>query len=136
MKRLLFALIALAQVTCLYGDDPRLTSWYTARSGKYARIYPTTAAETSRASVTTWSRGAGNQALPTYSGVHEVLYSANWVYIRTTGLASHFMGPWYLDAAKTMLFPNYPSNTATIYRVPRNPVVPGTKINTDRKSVV
>ena len=38
--------------------------------------------------VHTWNHGAGIQSLPTYSGVNEVSYSANWVYIRTTvGLA-------------------------------------------------
>jgi hypothetical protein len=37
------------------------------------------------------------------------------------------MGPWYLDAAKTQNFPNFPSNTATIYRIPRTPVIPATK---------
>jgi hypothetical protein len=40
------------------------------------------------------------------------------------------MGPWYLNAAKTNLFPNYPSNTARIYRFPRTPTIPGTKSGT------
>src|SRR5438552_994900 len=102
----LFVLLGLGTAEA----DPRVTSWYTARSGKYARIYPTLAAENSHSSVTTWSRGQGVQSSPTYSGVSEVAYSANWVYIRTTGLASHVMGPWYLDVAQTQLFPNYPSN--------------------------
>jgi len=31
------------------------------------------------------------------------------------------MGPWYLNEAKTRNFPNFPSNTATTYRIPRNP---------------
>ncbi len=53
--------------------------------------------------------------------------SASWVYIRTTGLGSHVMGPWYLDSAKTQNFPNFPSNTATIYRIPRTPAVPASK---------
>jgi hypothetical protein len=107
--------------------DPRLTSWYTADSGKYARIYPSTAAETARTASTTWSGGAGVQGSPTYAGISKVVYSANWVYIRTTGLAGHIMGPWYLNAAKTQAFPNFPSNTATIYRIPRTPVIPSAK---------
>ncbi|MEM7391524.1 MAG: YHYH protein, partial [Verrucomicrobiota bacterium] len=65
-----------------------------------------------------------NQAMPTYPGVHEISYSADWVYIRTTGLGGHIMGPWYLDAGKTQLFPNYPANTATIFRFPLNPGPP------------
>lgn len=107
--------------------DPQLSSWYTARSARYARIYKTSADETSQTASTTWSRGSGTQTLPTYSGVSEILYSSSWIYIRTTGLGSHLMGPWYLDSAKSQLFPNYPSNTATIYRIPRSPVVPSTK---------
>lgn len=106
--------------------DPQLNSWYTDNSGKYARIFTTTANETAGASVTTWSRGAGVQTSPTYAGVNEISYSASWVYIRTTGLASHLMGPWYLDTNNTP-FPNYPSNTATIYRIPRAPSIPASK---------
>ncbi len=37
------------------------------------------------------------------------------------------MGPWYLNAQKTNLFPNYPSNTAARFRFPRVPVIPTTK---------
>ena len=29
------------------------------------------------------------------------------------------MGPWYLDEAKTRDFPSFPSNTATVYRIPK-----------------
>jgi hypothetical protein len=93
-------------------------------------LYQTVAAETSGTASTTWSRGQGVQTQPTYSGVSEIVYSPNWIYIRTTGLASHMMGPWYLDAAKTQLFPNFPANVATIYRIPRTPSVPATKVNT------
>ena len=107
--------------------DPKLTSWYTADSGQYARIYQTTAAETARTASTTWTRGQGTQSNPTYAGVSQISYSATWVYIRATGLASHIMGPWYLDAAKTQNFPNFPANTAKIYRIPRTPVIPATK---------
>jgi hypothetical protein len=110
--------------------DAQLDSWFTATSGKYARIYTTVAAETAGSSATTWSRGSGAQTLPTYAGVNQVSSSANYVYIRTTGLASHVMGPWYLDAAKSQNFPNFPSNTAKIFRFPRTPTVPAAKTNT------
>jgi hypothetical protein len=124
------ACVLLSVTTPAAHADPQLTSWYTAEAGKYARIYRTTTEETNQAGQTVWSRGQGVQSLPTYAGVNEVSYSASWVYIRTTGLASHAMGPWYLNAAKTMLFPNYPSNTATIYRIPRAPAIPPTKTGT------
>ncbi len=112
--------ISLALITTLSADT-QINSWYTKDSAKYARIYETEADETALNSVTTWSRGTGIQNPATYSGVHEISSNDNWVYIRTTGLASHLMGPWYLNANKTNLFPNYPSNTATIYRIPRAP---------------
>lgn len=121
--------VFLAGIAVLQAD-PRISSWFTEHTGLYARIYETTADEAAQNAVTTWSRGAGTQALPTYAGVHEVSYSNDWVYIRTTGLGSHIMGPWYLNAAKTNLFPNYPANQAALYRIPRVPAVPGVKTNT------
>jgi hypothetical protein len=107
--------------------DPRLTSWFTEDSGQYARLYQSTAAETAGTVSKTWSRGTGVQNSPTYAGVSQIAYSANWVYIRSSGLAGHIMGPWYLDAAKSLNFPNFPSNTAKIYRIPRSPVIPASK---------
>ena len=110
--------------------EPLLSSWFTSNSGQYARIYPTLADQTARTTATTWSRGTGTQSTPVYSDVQQIDYSSSWVYIHTSGLASHIMGPWYLNAAKTNLFPNYPSNTATTFRFPRTPVIPATKVNT------
>lgn len=124
----IFTSLTLAMsVTAALAVDPRIDSWYTRDSGKYARIYQTTADETAKNSVTTWSRGQGTQSLPVYAGVREVSSSANWVYIRTSGLASYVMGPWYLNAAKTQLFPNYPANSRVTYRIPRSPTIPATK---------
>src|SRR3984957_4706595 len=40
------------------------------------------------------------------------------------------MGPWYLNAAHTQPFPNWPVNQKTLYRIPRNPTVPTTKTAT------
>ncbi|WP_395737609.1 YHYH protein [Prosthecobacter sp.] len=125
MKTRLFLLLLISAAPL--HADPQLTSWFTANSGKYARIYQSTADETAGTKSTTWTRGSGTQSSPAYADVNEVNYSANWVYIRTTGLASHIMGPWYIDAAKTTNFPNFPSNTATVYRIPRVPVIPATK---------
>lgn len=108
-------------------NEALITSWHTANSGQYARIFPTQADLNSGTTVTTWTRGTGTQSTPAYSDVHQVDYSANWVYIHSTGLASHVMGPWYLNAAKTNLFPNYPANQSVKWRFPRTPVIPTTK---------
>ena len=90
--------------------DPLLSSWFTANSGKYARIYSSTANRTAGISATTWT----GQTSPTYAGVHEIDYSTNWVYIKNTGLAAYVMGPWSN--------PNLPKNQGTstsVYRFPR-----------------
>jgi len=129
------AYVALKQKVASLGSTgvpstPLLSSWFTSNSGNYARIYPALADQTARTPATTWSRGTGTQSTAAYADVNQIDYSASWVYIHTTGLASHIMGPWYLNAAKTNLFPNYPSNTATTYRFPRTPTVPTTKVST------
>jgi hypothetical protein len=112
--------------------DPQLSSWLTTNSGQYARIYQTTAAQTARTPVTTWSNASFSQTLPAYSGIQEVDYSADWIYIHSTGLGFHIMGPWYLDAAKTQIFPNLPINTQTFTRIPRSSTltIPTTKTAT------
>jgi hypothetical protein len=107
--------------------EPRVTSWLTTYSGQYARLVETDAELAAGAVKTTWTRGSLSQSLPTYCGVHEIAYSANWVYLRSTGLGSHVMGPWYLNAGRTTLFPNLPVNRAVFYRIPRNPTVPTSK---------
>ena len=107
--------------------DPRVDSWFTQYSAKYARLYATTADLNSGNAVTTWNRGSLNQSLPAYCGVQEVYSSSSWVYIRSTGLGSHIMGPWYLNSGKTMLFPNLPVNKKAFYRIPRTPSLPATK---------
>ncbi len=131
IKHLILFSVLAGATTAL--ADPQLTSWFTANSGQYARIYKTAVDETAGTKSPTWSRGAGIQTNPVYADVNEINYSANWVYIRTSGLASHVMGPWYKSAGNTAdsnLFINYPSNTASIYRIPRNPTVPTTKTKT------
>ena len=108
-------------------NDPRTNSWFTTYSGKYARIYTNDTSKTSGNAVSTWSNGSQSQTLPAYCGVQEVYSSSNWVYLRTTGLGSHIMGPWYLNAGRTQIFPNWPLNTKILYRIPRTNSVPATK---------
>ena len=110
-----------------HAQDPRTNSWLTTYSSKYARIYTTDANKASGTSVSTWSNGTQTQSLPAYAGIQEVYSSASWVYVRSTGLGSHTMGPWYLNAAHTTAFPNYPVNQKAFYRIPRTPTVSVTK---------
>jgi len=120
MTRHLLLLTLVVGLTTAHAD-PQLTSWLQTDSTKYARIYQSTANETAGTKSTTWTRGTGTQTNPVYAGVSEVNYSTNWVYIRTSGLAGHVMGPWPAN------FPNFPSNTAVVYRIPRTPTIPTNK---------
>jgi hypothetical protein len=126
---ILFAAIATiaATVSRAANVDPRTNSWLTTYSAQHARIYTSDANKTNGNSAITWSTGSTVQALPVYCGVQEIYSSSNWVYIRSSGLASHVMGPWYLNAAHTQAFPNYPTNEHVLYKIPRNPTVPATK---------
>jgi YHYH protein len=110
--------------------DPRTNSWLTGYSGQYARIYTNDTMKTDGTTLTTWSNGSQTQSLPAYCGVQEVYSSSNWVYVRSTGLASYNMGPWYLDAQRTQIFPNLPVNQKWFYRLPRTNAVPATKTAT------
>ncbi len=131
MKTLLYiALVTTSLATSSLAADPRLDSWFTTHAGKYARTYTNDAARNAGNAGTTWGNGTHNQILPAYCGVQEIYSSANWVYVRSTGLGSHIMGPWYLNAAHTTLFPGLPKNQKALYRIPRTPAVPATKTRT------
>ena len=105
---------ALLCAVATQAADPMLSSWFTANTGKYARYYTSVANRTAGNAVTTWT---GGQTTPTYAGVHEINYSASWVYIKNSGLASYVMGP--------SSNPNVPKNQGTatgVYRFPRGNV--------------
>lgn len=111
-----FFLSALASLPA--ADDPRINSWLTTYTSQYARIYTNNAMKTTGTSLTAWSNGTQTQAAPAYAGVQGVYSSSNWVYLRTSGLGQHVMGPWQNGA-----FPNLPKNQNVLYRIPRWPVV-------------
>jgi len=119
--------ICLALPATARADDPRTNSWFTTYAGKYARIYTSDVNKTNGTAVTTWSTGGTTQANPVYCGVQEIYSSSNYVYIRSSGLGSHVMGPWYLNTNHTIAFPNYPTNEHVLYKIPRNPTNPPTK---------
>ena len=127
--RLAFATIAALTLLTftVRAGDPQLESWQTANTRRYARIYETDAARLAGTPVTTWTRGATSQNTPSYAGVIQVSSSASWVYLRSSGLGTHVMGPWYGNAAHTQAFPSYPANTGVLYRIPRTPTIPTAK---------
>jgi hypothetical protein len=59
-----------------------------------------------------------------------VRVSANYVYVTSSALPTYVMGPWYLDAAKTNLFPNWPQNQNMLTRFARVPTNSATKTRT------
>ena len=118
---------AFATSLAALAADPQLESWQTANTRRYARIYETDAARLAGTSVTTWTRGTTSQTTPSYAGVIQVASSASWVYLRSSGLGTHVMGPWYGNAAHTQAFPSYPANMGVLYRIPRTPTIPTTK---------
>ncbi|MEM9081063.1 MAG: YHYH protein [Verrucomicrobiota bacterium] len=115
--------------------DPILKFWYTEKSGQYARLYETTADMNAQNAIATWNKGQGVQDKPTYAGVNEISYNNNDVFIRTTNLPFHTMGPWYLDIQKQDLFGNYPANLAAIFRFPRTPSIAATKTRTSAGAI-
>src|SRR5579863_4501068 len=117
------AILLLAGGDLIARADPQLTSWFTVDSGKFAGIYRTDAEKFADTPETTWSNGRLSQSQPAYSGVQEILMSSNWVYIRSTGLGSHVMGPWYLDPQHQRMFPNLPTDQHFIFAFSRHPVV-------------
>ena len=119
--------VAFGLAATAHGDDPRISSWLTRYSGQYARIFQTDAELAIGTGKTTWAYGSITQALPAYCGVQEVAYSTNWIYLRTTGLGTAKMGPWYLGTNHTTLFPNLPKNQAVYYRLPRSVAVASNK---------
>ncbi|HXB58544.1 MAG TPA: YHYH protein, partial [Candidatus Acidoferrales bacterium] len=122
VTRAIFMLAASTQA-----QDARTNCWFTTYAGQYARVYTNSALQAAGTSQTTWANSSMSQNLPSYCGVQEVYSSTNWVYVRSTGLASYTMGPWYLNSGHTTLFPNLPTNQQVLYRFPRTNNVPVTK---------
>ena len=112
----IFIILSLLTVAA-HAGEPQITSWFTLNSGKPAQIYPNNAAKNSGQPSTTWSNGRNTQSQLANCGVQEILSSANWIYIRSTGLGSQVMGPWLNGN-----FPNLPVDQHFIYAFTRHPV--------------
>lgn len=105
--------------------EPLVTSWMTIEGAQYARIYKTQTDALAGVSVSNWFTGGrivnGAQTNPVYAGIQSIRVSTNFIYVQSSAMAHHVMGPWYLDATKTNLFPNYPSKQNMLARFPRAP---------------
>ncbi len=103
---------------------PTIYSWFTGNSSQFAKVI--SQSNVAAGAQTTWS---GTTAA-VYADIQQIRYSPTYVYVNTAGLASHVMGPWYLDAGKTQAFPNYPSNQNATSRMPLAPAVASSKTAT------
>jgi hypothetical protein len=103
---------------------PQIASWLFKNSSQYAEVI--SQSNPSAGALTTWS---GNTS-PVYADVQGVSYSTDYVYVKVPGLASHVMGPWYLDAGKTQQFPNYPTNQNATSRIPLTAAAASSKVAT------
>src|SRR5690242_3100525 len=124
LKNLLLFTAAAWAMRLGAAEMPQTSSWLTAYSSKYARVYTNDSMALSSSSVTTWGNNTLKQTVPAYCGVQQILSSSNYVYIRTTGFGSHVMGPWYNSAARTVLFVNFPTNQKAVFRFPVSPTIP------------
>ena len=117
-------LVLIAATASIRAADPRFALWMTNNSGQYERVNETNGA----VPVTTWpSPGIPNnpmsptQTLPAYADVQAVLYSTNFVYVRSSDLASHPMGPWYKEYEDITVNGLWPQNRALTSKIPRFP---------------
>jgi hypothetical protein len=115
-------------------DDPRTNSWITGTSAQYVRLYTNAAAKLADRSVTTWTYASidgtnvdNKQALPVYAGVQEIYSSANYAYIRSSGMPGQTLGPLLAYSPANLIFP---TNQHALFRIPRSPSVPTTKSTT------
>jgi hypothetical protein len=116
--KIIFSVAIFCALTETVIADPQITSWFTMDSGKFAQIYRTVAEKNSGRTETTWSNGRNVQSQPAYCGVQQIVSSANWVYVFSTGLGSQIMGPW-----QNGYFPNLPTDQHFIFAIPRHPRV-------------
>ena len=96
---LIAPVLALAATGLAFADPAELASWTQNTTGL-----------------------TGYGGLP--ANVQLVRYSANYVYVSSSGIPSYSIGPWPAN-------PNTPSNQSYVFKIPRNPAVnAGTKTST------
>ena len=129
-KPVLLAVVILPFAPVSRATSPLESSWLTDSGAKYARIYQTQADALAGSSVSVFPPIGGNviyggQAIPAYAGIQSIRVSTNYVYVKSSALASYVMGPWYFNPEKTSLFLAWPSKQNLLARLPRVPPVSG-----------
>jgi len=104
-------------------STPTVNSWFTKNSAQAATIINET---NTSVTTTTWP----GESSVVDADIQQVAFSAANVYVYMSGMASHIMGPWWLNAAQTQDFPNYPTNQNMIAKIPITPVAATTHTQT------
>ena len=73
--------------------------------------------------ITSWKKSNGTGYSGITADVDKVQYSANYVYVHTSGIPSYSIGPWANN-------PNTPKNMDATYKFTRNPTAASTKTAT------
>jgi len=103
-----------------------VTGWLKTYTSQLAMILYDTNSNVVTGPVTTWT----GQTTPVDADIQTVQYSSDYVYLSMSALASHMMGPWYNNTAKTAPFVNLPTSQNAISRIPLTPAVASTKTAT------
>ncbi len=124
MNKIILTFVLALSSAIVGSADPCITSSMTTNSSKYARVTETT----NTVPVTIWpspgvpkNQMSPSQTLPAYADVQAVLYSTNFVDVRSTDLASHRMGPWYKEYEKITVNGLWPTNRSLTSKIPRFP---------------
>ena len=73
--------------------------------------------------ITSWKKSNGTGYNGITADVDKVQYTADYVYVHTSGIPSYSIGPWGPS-------PNIPTSWDATYTLPRKPTVPTTKMAT------
>lgn len=103
--------------------DPQLTSWFTENSDDFAQVRE----QSGSTLVTTWpaaglsnlNNGGASQATSVRSDIQRIAYTGNNLYLESSGLASHVMGPWFNNNGNR--FGRWPLDQMNVIRITRNP---------------
>ena len=105
------------------------TTQTTTNSTKAASTTTLSSATTANSSITqnpllkSWKKSNGTGYSGITADVDKVQYSANYVYVHTSGIPSYSIGPWPNN-------PNTPKNMNSTFRITLNPTVASTKTAT------
>lgn len=114
---------------------PAATSWPTKNSTQFAKVV--SGFDPSAGASATWdgantvgAHTSGSVTSPTPADAQRIRYTDSSIYVTSSGLASHTMGPWFSADMTAGVFVNFPSANATTFTLPRSGAATATRTNT------